>query len=143
MMRQGFARIPRGFSLLEILVAFSIMGLALGALYQSLGGSVRGVAEAERQTRAVLTAESLLALYESVPPTGLQKEGTTVDGFAWRIMTEPYPVEMDLSPPWQLHALRAEVRWTDRGVERAFRLATLRPELETDPSPTMPGSVRR
>ena len=37
--------VARRVSLLEVLVAFSIMALALGALYQAAGGSVRGAAK--------------------------------------------------------------------------------------------------
>lgn len=131
-MARRFARASSGFSLLEVLVAFSIMGLALGVLYQSLGGSVRGVGDAERQIRAVLAAESLLAAVESVPPEGVAQAGTTEDGFAWRLTSEPYAVPTDLSPPWQLHALHAELQWEGRGAARVFRLTTLRPEVAAD-----------
>ena len=44
----------RGMSLLELLVAFSILSLSLGVLYKAIGGSARNVADAERYQRAVL-----------------------------------------------------------------------------------------
>lgn len=44
----------RGFSLLEVLVAFSVMALALGVLYQALGGSMRAMGEAERDVLGVV-----------------------------------------------------------------------------------------
>lgn len=71
----------RGFSLLEVLVAFVIMALALGVLYQTLGGSVRASGRADLAVRAALVAESVLALHESVPPQGIHASGED-GGFA-------------------------------------------------------------
>ena len=46
----------KGLSLLEILVAFSIMALALGVLYRATGGSLRSVVAIESTQRAASLA---------------------------------------------------------------------------------------
>lgn len=115
-----------GFSLLEVLVAFAIMALALGVLYQALGGSLRGVGAAGDSTRAVLLAQSVLDLYDVVPPEGLAEDGVTGDGLAWELRSEPFPVAIE-NPQWELHEVVARVRWHDRGREREFALTTLLP----------------
>ena len=50
-----------GFSLLEVLVAFSILALALGVLLQSFSTGMRGVTQSGLYSRATLLAESIFA----------------------------------------------------------------------------------
>ncbi|MFZ5655063.1 MAG: type IV pilus modification PilV family protein [Pseudomonadota bacterium] len=115
-----------GFSLLEVLVAFAIMALALGVLYQALGGSLRGVEAAGDSTRAVLLAQALLNLHDLVPPEGLAEDGVTEDGLAWELRSAPFPVAIE-NPHWDLHEVVARVRWEERGRQREFALDTLLP----------------
>jgi len=128
------SRIPRqtGFSLLEVLVAFSIMALSLGALYQILGGSVRGAMEADRRIHAMLAAESLLALYDGVPKEGIVANGVTADGMRWSVVSAPasapVSVTANVEPPWRLHRVEVSVTWGGEH-SRGVRLASLLPEL--------------
>lgn len=115
-----------GFSLLEVLVAFAIMALALGILYRAVGGSVRGVTAAAHDTRAVLLAQSVLALYDRVPPEGLGESGITAEGFAWQLSSSSAAASVE-NPQWELHEVVARVHWRDRDRDREFALVTLLP----------------
>ena len=131
----------RGFSLLGVLVAFSVMALALGVLYQALGGSMRAMGEAERNVRAVLVAESILARYDSIPPGGVEESGTA-DGFDWHASSTPVPPLDGRPDAWELQEIGVEVSWIDRGARRSFRLASIRPEIDPASFDVNAGGVR-
>lgn len=114
-----------GFSLLEVLVAFTIMAMSLAALYHAIGGSVRGFSEAERNVKAALLAESLLALHDVVPREGLHLGGALGTQFYWRLTSVAESVDIE-SPAWELHRVNVEVSWEDKGQTRTLRLSSLR-----------------
>jgi general secretion pathway protein I len=121
----------RGFSLLEVVVAFAILALSLGALYQSAGGSVRGLHEVERRSAAVMLGRSLLELYDSVPEGGVVRDGRTGSGGFWRITAVPEPVAAE-GDVWPLYRVEVEVWAGEADRAPAFRVATLRPEREPE-----------
>lgn len=90
-----------GFSLLEILVAFSIMGIALGIVMRIFGGNSERVAIADEYSRATIIAESLMAAWGvAIPATPGDvdgEEGKDDNAFRWRIsatvLREPPPFE--------------------------------------------------
>ena len=51
----------RGFSLLEVLVAFVILSLVATALFRLFGGALNNASAADDYSRAALLAESVLA----------------------------------------------------------------------------------
>ncbi len=91
-----------GFSLLEILVAFSILSLSLGILLNIFSSGVRTAVLSEDYTAAVQIAESLLAR------TGVENEllegelsGEEYEKYNWTISSYPYEVyeQHNLEPP--------------------------------------------
>lgn len=89
MAARALRRFSGGYSLIEMLVAVAILGLALGALYQSAGGATRNVRTDERYAYAVELARSLLADNSVVPITGTVESGETASGFRWNAVATP------------------------------------------------------
>lgn len=122
-------RLQRGFSLLELLVAFSIMAMALAMLYRASGSSVRNVADTAQYQRAVVLAESLLASKEAVDEAGWNESGQSA-GFGWQSRSTPFvtaKARSDLQAV-PLHAISVVVVWGEGGHQRQFELHTLRPQ---------------
>jgi general secretion pathway protein I len=126
-----------GFSLLEILVAFTLLAVAMGVLMQIFSSGVNGATLADRYAKAAMYAESKLA------GVGVETElkesavsGKFDDDFLWALVVRPYqdPVAKDQSVvefeklmPTQLYEVELKVSFTaeDRR-ERSVRLTTLR-----------------
>ncbi len=124
----------RGFSLLEILVAFAIAAMALGLLYQVSGNNARQAGGLLQHERAMVLAQSLLAAHETVPARGLDERGEGA-GYGWYVHSRPYPTPAGNAAPQaaRLHELRIDVRWHDGTAERSFELSSLRPERRPQP----------
>lgn len=126
-----------GFTLLELLVALAIMAMSLGLLYRASGGAVRNVGAIEHLQQAIMVAESLSELRDSVPAQGWNEAGRSA-GYAWQVRSAPYdagPQGTNLVP---LHEIRILVTWDDAGRAREFELLTLRPEQRAMPSGAAP-----
>ncbi len=126
----------RGLTLLELLVAFAIMAMSLGLLYRILGGSASSVGQIERTQRAVVLAQSLLALRDTVPEDGWQEAGESA-GYQWHIRSAPYPTEYTGPTIPLLHEVGISITWMEGGRQRSLELTTLRPQRKP------PEQVRR
>jgi len=103
----------RGFTLIEVVVAFAILALSLGALYESFGGSLRRASVASKRDLAALRAESLLAEFQG--SNGLLPQPRSgrdpAMGHEWRIVSKPYPAELAEHSAWVAEAVTVEVSW--------------------------------
>ena len=120
-------RRQRGFTILELLVAFAIMAISLGMLYRASGGSARSVGNMERYQRATVLAESIMAMRDAVPEEGWAEAGQ-VAGFDWRVASAPYPTEVNGPTATPLHEIRVLVSWPQDGRTQQLELSTLRPQ---------------
>lgn len=116
-----------GFSLIEVLVAFSIMAMSLAAIYNIIGTNVRSAQAVDKQYRAVVLAEGLLARFDSAPKGGSSESGGTEDGYRWNVATQLIPSSVEPSP-FALYQLRIDVEWSDRGRNKSFGLVGVVPE---------------
>ena len=134
----------RGFSLLEILVAFSILALSLGVLMQIFSGSLRNADVTRNQAQAVALAQSLLASAGvGVTLVPSESAGVLDDKFRWLVRVSPFIQEQRpgetaavRSPlPLDLWEVAVRVAWDgdSRAPERALTLTTLRVQAATTP----------
>ena len=111
----------RGYTLIEVLVAFAILALALTLLLGTLSGAARQVRWADEAGRATLHAQSLLdqvGVAESLQPG--HRDGNFEGGrYRWTLDIAEYadpllppPDRVDLAAP-QLLQLTLLVQWGD------------------------------
>lgn len=124
----------RGFSLLELLVALSIMAMSLGLLYQASTGALRGVGDLDMEERANLLAQSVLEARDAVPAAGWNESGTAA-GMAWKVSSGLYDTTVARDSPAvpRLHEVRVLVEWESRRGPRRIELHTLLPQQRPQP----------
>jgi general secretion pathway protein I len=122
--RPGRAGSEAGFTLLEVLVAVAILGLAVVTLMQLASQSLRLIGLTDTHQQAVLLADRLTR-ESSVPREGVE---SGEDGaFEWQRRTTPVRLPEALRPlggkTAGLYSVAVTVRW---GTGHAFEIATLR-----------------
>lgn len=125
--------VVRGFSLLELLVAFAIMAMALGMIYRATGGAVRSVSTIEGRQRAVWLVESVLSQIDGVPEKGVFQEGEAQE-FRWSLRSAPYVGGVTSVNAPRLHEVFVVVTWSENGEPRQIDLTVLKPE-KAEPAP--------
>ena len=119
----------RGFSLLEVLVAFAILSISLGVLLQIFATGLRNAGIADDYTRAVLYAESILAAFgREAPLVEGEQSGPVNEQFSWRSAVSAYTEGMPESeqPRVRAYQIRVEVYWPGLLQDRSVVLETLR-----------------
>jgi general secretion pathway protein I len=141
----------QGFSLLEVLVAFAILSLTLGALLQVFATGLRNTSLAEDYSLATLHAQSVLAILDSRESLSEGIEEGEIDAtFSWRLSVipweDPNPPEVPDTEPGEQnqdsegdedneefqgrqvdpYQLTVEVFWEKAGRTRSIVLDTLR-----------------
>src|SRR5262249_3157867 len=98
-----------GFTLIEVLVAFAILGLSAGALLSIFSSDPQKIMRAADARLAVLTAQSVLAGVgsEQALIAGTH-EGRTAQGVRWVLAIAPYEKPSSLTVPY-LITVKTEV----------------------------------
>jgi general secretion pathway protein I len=127
----------RGFSLLEVVVAFAIAAIALGVLSRIFGQGARHLALSRDYADAMTLADSVLAEYGNIRDPATQSFSEVGDRFDWRVAIQPYLVrdETKLKPPALDHAattrlklmqINVVVKWDRYGKSRSVSVSSLR-----------------
>ena len=120
-------RRQRGFTLIEVLVAFGILALTLVALLQVFSQGLRSVNVSEHQLIATTLMRSILdSLGTEVPIVAGERSGDFDDGYRW---TTRIALSQTIAPvataQWAYlpYEIDVEIAWNDRPV---ITLTTLR-----------------
>ena len=125
--RPSRGRRPRGFTLLEIIVAFTILSVALVGLIQAFGTGLRGLGAAQTSAATVMLARSKLEeVGLTIPLEDGESSGETEDGYRWRVsIVEVEGLDLDDALGSIVIPYRVEVAVTgERGG--ALTLTTIR-----------------
>lgn len=119
-----------GFSLLEVLVAFTILAVTLGVLFQIYAKGTTSAMLGEEYAQAIVIAESRLAEFSIVEDlAGVGGSGRENEKYDWKVIIEDYIEEEvpEFSPTWLLQQVEVIVTWKSAGKSRSVNLQTLKP----------------
>ncbi len=139
-----------GFTLIEVLVALSVLSIGIVPLFVALRGPVNQLSAAEHQHRATLLLQTLLETSALAPPQACTLEGRSPEGtYEWRLTTRVWDgaglggltadpeaesllpaaretPDASLSPA--LLEITASVAWHEPGRRRRIEATALVPE---------------
>jgi len=125
----------RGFTLVEVLVAFAILAVMLGVLYQTFSSGLDTTGRAERRAHAALHAQSVLAAVGAEDPLAEGETfGDLAGGYRWRTVIQPHEsaaalvsVDKDAAGKAVAFDVTVTVSWdASSGGEGSVSLTTLR-----------------
>ena len=80
----------RGFTLVEMLVAFAIVAVAVGVSLEAMSSGLSGARAASSTTSRILLARSMMdAVGVETPLEAGTREGAFPDGERWRVTVSP------------------------------------------------------
>lgn len=122
-----YSQSPRaaGFSLLEMMVAITILSLSLGVMYQAVSGATRNVRADEKYAFGVELARSLLAENIKVPRGGVSERGETAGGYRWAVVSSPIESPIKGMKEGTLQEIEVTVAWNDGPKVQEFMLGSV------------------
>lgn len=126
---------PRGFTLLEVMVAFVIFALSFATVLEIMAGSVGGIRRAGDDTQVALLAQSLMdQVGIEVPLEESRHNGESLDRYRWQMdirFYEPadgnvYVLELAELSGVLLYQVTLDIEWDAGWRQRSARFSTIR-----------------
>jgi general secretion pathway protein I len=119
-----------GYTLIEVLVAFMILALALTVLLRIFSGGLRNVSVSSDYATATLIAESRLAAAGiDIPLRSGETSGTEGERFAWTVSVQDYlprPGYRSAARSVDAYRVTVTVEWPNGDNTRSVGLSTVR-----------------
>lgn len=120
----------RGFTLFEVIIAFVIMALILGATFSTFSTGLRQAALTDHYAGAVVRAESQMAFLDRSEPMAVGiRTGRFDQLYTWRTVIAPAAQADGEAPeegPYRLYNVVLTVFWGTRGDRREMTLRSQR-----------------
>jgi len=125
----------KGFTLLEILLAISILGVAITAIMQQFSAGLRIARTSQTYTTATIYAKQKLEeLQVEEEMKEKEESGSFDDGYYFRVSIMPYEEYMGDEEdeelfdhlPLEMFRLESVVSWKEGEKEKSITLATLK-----------------
>lgn len=121
----------QGFSLLEILVAFSILAVSLSIILNVFASGLNSANTTEQYTQAVQIAQSLMAKTGvETPLQTSQSSGSINDKYRWQIIIQPFVTNVEAINTLttvNFFKVKVIVTWgEDATQQRQLKLVTLK-----------------
>ena len=118
----------RGFTLLEVVVALTIVGLGVVTLLEIFSLGLRLAAKSSEISQARLDGQSVMdeVIVYGGPQSG-REQGSFSSGQRWRLEVKPLGEPTgSLANPWELKEIGLEVRYREANRDKQLELKTLR-----------------
>lgn len=123
-----------GFTLLELLVAMSIMAIGVALIYRVAGGNVRNHTDLAHRQQALELAESLLNEHSVVAPGPLALAGQ-VGVVDWQVSADAQPVAGEAPDRPRLRELHVRLSWPTSREPGQLQLQAWVPEFRPPAAP--------
>lgn len=114
-------RMARGFTLLEVMLAFVIFALSFSTVLEIMAGSMRSVKRASEDTEVALFAQSIMDLVGTeIPIEEGEFSGAGMDRYQWRLGIYLYDAtDVDTQTQTQVLAEMSgiELYWVDLDID--------------------------
>ena len=122
----------RGFTLIEVMVAVAVIGLAATALFSLLSTSLFNLRRVDDLHRLQLAGENIMnrvLLLPALPAPALAQgnvDGAGIDAH-WVVHVTPWiPDSLQGNPPNAILKVDVEIQWEGRSGEQTMRLETVK-----------------